>query len=144
MSEWVVKFRRPMRRDRSFSEMLRTAGKEKKRRKWRDNTDRTAEPLLKRDAAWQPRDPTSFALGETVRYWTGRYWTEQYDRAMRYPNRDDAEAEIFRLCALDTSLLQELETDEWAPVSKPAAKQAPPVIKPPPAPITVIVSKPKR
>ncbi len=94
-----------------------------------------------------PRDPTSFSLGETTRYWTGRYWSEDYNRAMKYPSQEDGEAEIFRICALDVSLLGELEVGLWCPLSKPKVAPTPdakPVAVTLGVPTTMIVSKPKR
>ncbi len=146
MSGWVIKFRRPLRRERTFSEMLRGATRKKKSRAFSNKTDKSAEPLIHKGKPWQPRDPTSFSLGEMTRYWTGRYWSEDYNRAMKYPSQDEGEAEIFRICALDVSLLGELEVGLWCPLSKPAKVQTPEAkpAKAAPPPVTMIVSKPKR
>lgn len=171
MSSWVVKFIRPLGRPYDFS--FNRAGSPsifaaitgavgavaaaaavdayKNRRRWRRDKrgrtpDRSAEPLLRKNAPWTPRAKDAFKNGESIRYWTGRYWTEEYARAHKYPSRDEAEVAMFGIIAMDVSLIGELETYEWVQLSKPApaVKPTPAVAEPPANPVTLIVSKPKR
>jgi hypothetical protein len=176
MSSWVVKFIRPLARPYDFNFNFTRRGSPaifaaitgavgagaamaagaaveayKNRRMWRREKrgrkpDRTAEPLLRKDAPWSPRAKDAFASGESIRYWTGRYWSEEYARAFKYPSRDEAEIAMFGIIAMDVSLIGELETYEWVQLSKPAPAVKPTlaVAKPPENPNTLIVSKPKR
>lgn len=174
MNPWVIKFRRPLARPYDFK-MRRALGSlnfaalispvsavagavvaatgaavENHRRARRARRgrkpDNTAEPFLKKDAPWTPREKDGFSSGHSIRYWTGRYWTEDYNRAWKYPTREEAEVVMFTVVAQDMSLIGELETDEWVTLSKPKAEKIvpKPATAEPPAPTTMIVSKPKK
>jgi hypothetical protein len=83
------------------------------------------KPVEGRWLPWSPGLNTYPSGKEAFRilFWNGKLWSVKYHKAKTYHTREYAEAVAFRLALKDSSLIGELEVEQWVPCSKPKSRR---------------------